>query len=368
MKSGYYMFPAIRGIQAGREYYVSMCPLRLLPKMFLFDEDELVPELRAQRQLNRARLPEMARYIYDNPQGYIFSAITASIDAQVKFDVEDDDNETGRIGILKIPMSARFVINDGQHRRAAIELALREKPELGDETIAVVFFLDVGLERSQQMFADLNRYAIRPSNSLSVFYDHRDEKANLTRKILHDSTFYRAIVEPEKTTLSARSQKLFTLSALYHATSELTNGVEFKDSDECYKTVSLFWHTLADVFKEWKSVQEGVVTAGEIRADYIHTHGVVLQALGKVGNSLLKDNAPDKFKPLRRLAKVNWRRSNADLWEGRAMTAGRVSKSELNVLLTSNAIKSFLGIALSPDEQRVEDSFNRGDHAKKSAA
>ena len=40
-----YVFPAIRGVQAGREYYVSMCPLRLLPKLFLFDEEELVPEL-----------------------------------------------------------------------------------------------------------------------------------------------------------------------------------------------------------------------------------------------------------------------------------------------------------------------------------
>ncbi len=44
-----YIFPAIRGIQAGREYYVSMCPLRVIPRIFLFDEDELKPELRAQR-------------------------------------------------------------------------------------------------------------------------------------------------------------------------------------------------------------------------------------------------------------------------------------------------------------------------------
>ncbi|GIX46911.1 MAG: hypothetical protein KatS3mg131_1122 [Candidatus Tectimicrobiota bacterium] len=37
-----YVFPAIRGVQARREYYVSMCPLRLLPKIFLFNEEELV--------------------------------------------------------------------------------------------------------------------------------------------------------------------------------------------------------------------------------------------------------------------------------------------------------------------------------------
>ena len=56
-------------------------------------------------------------------------------------------------GKLTVPMTARFIVNDGQHRRAAIEEALKERPELGDETISVVFFLDVGLRRSQQMFA-----------------------------------------------------------------------------------------------------------------------------------------------------------------------------------------------------------------------
>mgnify|MGYP001342641817 CR=1 FL=1 len=38
-----YVFPSIRGVQAGREYYVSMCPLRIIPKIFLFNEEELVP-------------------------------------------------------------------------------------------------------------------------------------------------------------------------------------------------------------------------------------------------------------------------------------------------------------------------------------
>ena len=72
------------------------------------------------------------------------------------------------VGSLRIPMLAKFVINDGQHRRARIEAALHENPELGDETIAVVFFLDVGFKRCQQVFADLNRYAVRPTTSLSI--------------------------------------------------------------------------------------------------------------------------------------------------------------------------------------------------------
>ena len=33
-----YQFTAIRGRQAAREYYVAMCPLKLLPRIFLFDD------------------------------------------------------------------------------------------------------------------------------------------------------------------------------------------------------------------------------------------------------------------------------------------------------------------------------------------
>src|SRR5437879_4958694 len=151
-----YIFSALRGVQAAREYYVAMCPLKLIPKIFLFDEDEIPPDLRAQRALNRARIPEIAQYIIENPKEYVFSSITASIDGKVRFEPLAESGPNSNIGQIVIPMTAKFIINDGQHRRAAVEEALKERPELGDETISVVFFLDTDLARSQQMFADLN--------------------------------------------------------------------------------------------------------------------------------------------------------------------------------------------------------------------
>src|SRR5262245_61669025 len=99
-----YVFPAIRGVQAGREYYISMCPMRLIPKIFIYDEPELVPELRAQRVLNKARVPEMARYVTGNRSTYIFSAITASVDAEVRFEPLASGGDGSRIGLLHIPM------------------------------------------------------------------------------------------------------------------------------------------------------------------------------------------------------------------------------------------------------------------------
>lgn len=356
-----YVFPAIRGIQAGREFYVSMCPLRLLPKLFLFDEAELVPELRAQRLLNRVRLPEIARYISENRDSYVFSAITSSVDADVRFAAASNNgSDLGMIGSLHIPMSARFIINDGQHRRAAIEMALRECPELADESIAVVFFLDRGLKRCQQMFADLNRYAIRPSRSLNVLYDHRDDKARLAKLVLESLPDFKALVEMEKSSLSAGSKKLFTLSALCTATTALVSNLELGDAED--ETAVTFWREVYGQMREWQAVRRGEVTAGAFRQRYLHAHGVVLHALGRVGNTLLHQNERDWGSKLKGLRKIDWRRSIPE-WEGRATVGGNVSKNFQNVILTTNLIKARLGLAFSPEEQRLEDAMTRGEHA-----
>ena len=351
-----YVFPAIQGIQAQRGYYVSMCPMRLIPKIFLFNEEELVPELRAQRQLNRVRVPEIARYMVGNTDSYVFSAITASVDAEVSFE-PIGDAANGRIGVLRIPMDAKFIINDGQHRRAAIEMALRDRPELADETIAVVFFLDPKLERCQQMFADLNRYAIRPSSSLGVLYDHRDELALLTKRLVASSPAFKDLVELERTTLSLRSRRLFTLSAIHHATSALLSHVESAEVAERVEKAVDFWETVAENMEEWQLVREGKLTAGEVRQDYINSHAVVLQALGRAGQTLLSQARETLEETLEPLRAIDWRRSNTSLWEGRALIGGRVSKAQQSVLLTTNVIKQRLGLDLSPEERRAEDAL-----------
>src|SRR5205823_4069099 len=204
----------------------------------------LPPELRAQRVLNKARIPEISTYILDNPKDYIFSAITASIDSEVIFEPISSSPCENRIGMLKVPMDAKFIINDGQHRRAAILSALEQKPELGNETIAVVFFLDIGLERSQQMFADLNRYAIRPSRSLGLLYDHRNDKAKLARLVIMKSAVFKDIVDLEKSSLAPRSRKLFTLSAFYNGCADLIANIATGNLDQDAQTARDFWETV----------------------------------------------------------------------------------------------------------------------------
>jgi DNA sulfur modification protein DndB len=354
-----YLFPSIRGVQAGREYYVSMCPLRLIPRIFLFDETELPPELRAQRVLNKQRVPEMSRYIVANAKDYTFSALTASIDGKVKFEPLGEAAAERSVGTLRVPMSARFVINDGQHRQAAIKEALLENPDLGDETIAVVFFLDVGLKRCQQMFADLNRHAVRPTPSLGLLYDHRDVGAQLAKELVQRVPVFSGLTEVERSTISNRSIKLFTLSGIHNATNALLMGLELKTREEQADLATEYWTEVARHIPDWGLAKDRKVSAADLRRDFIHSHALALAALARVGNALISKHPTDWKGRLKKLSSLDWSRENADLWEGRAMNAGRLSKQNVNVAMTGNVIKRHLGLPLTADEQAIDSKLRK---------
>jgi DNA sulfur modification protein DndB len=361
-----YTFPAIRGIQAGREYYVTMCPLRLIPRLFVFDDAEMAPELRAQRSLNKTRVPEIARYLVDNPDSYVFSALTASVDADVRFDPYGDEGRDRRVGTLAIPMSGRFVVNDGQHRRAAIERALAEKPTLGDESIAIVLFHDLGLERCQQMFADLNRHAIRPAKSLGVLYDHRDELSAITRLMIMRLPILQKLTDTEGSGVSTRSRKLFTLSSFYTANQALLEGTDHLPAERRVDAAAEYWSAVAQQFPEWGMVYDGVLTSGEVRREFIHSHALVLHALGKVGSTLLGLDLDPKRQEewsgtVGKLSSLDWRRC-APGWSRRATVGGAICKSGAHVLLTTAAIRTALGLPLSPAEGHAEESL-RGERS-----
>lgn len=351
-------FTAIRGVQAGREYYAAMCPLKVIPKVFLFDEEELSPELRAQRTLNKARIPEIAGYIVENPTSYIFSSITASVDGDVVFEHFSEAGPASNAGRLLIPMTARFLINDGQHRRASIESALKERPELGDETISVVFFIDGGLKRSQQMFADLNRHAIRPTKSLGILYDQRDPLSQLARQLANEVSVFRSVTEMEKTSIPNRSNKLHTLSSIYQATKTLLCKPKKSEITEDEAQLAIdFWEVVGTQIPDWQLASKKMVSCAELRRDYIHAHGIALQALASAGATLLAQHPRAWQGKLDAIHDIDWSRSNSETWEGRALISGRVSKSHSSVVLTSNLIKQRMGLDLDENEKELENTL-----------
>lgn len=354
----FYSFPAIMGKQANRDFFVLMCPMRILSKLFIFNEEELPPEHRAQRILNKARIPEMASYILNNSNDYVFSSVTASIDGVFEFEPLNP-NIDDKIGTLRVSMDSRLLINDGQHRRAAIEEAIKSSPELGDETISVVLFVDEGLRRSQQIFADLNKHAVNVSKSIGILYDSRDPIAQITKSLLEENTYLKYYTDKENPSLSKFSPKLFTLSNINETNKKLIQKLDINDP-KVVSYVSDFWNVLCQHMKEWRFVFDKEMSAKALRDDYVSSTGVVLESLGLVGNSLFKSNPNDWQDILSNINKIDWHRNNLVDWQNRVIGMnGRIVKSSNYIRLTRNLIKTKLNLPLTKDELKIENQLKK---------
>jgi DNA sulfur modification protein DndB len=141
----------------------------------------------------------------------------------------------------------------------------------------------------------------------------------------------------------------------------LVEGLASGNLDQDAKLARDFWEEVATHFPSWAQVREGRMPASEVREGFIHSHGIALQAIGKAGNALLAQHPTDWKKKLAALEKINWSRSNAKLWEGRALIGGKVSKVTTNVTLTTNVLKKALGLPLHEEEQKVESAARMRD-------
>lgn len=343
-----YRFPVVRGIQAETEYYIAMVPLKMLSKLFPADEEEFVlPEYRAQRKLNEARIPIISRYILENRDTYVFSALAASIDGKYLFHANEHNPD---IGILEVSMDSHFLINDGQHRKSAILVALKEDPSLENETISIVFYADQGLKRSQQIFTDLNKNAVKTSNSISELYDSRDEMAVITRKVIWNIEFLNLYTDKEKDILGKFSSSLFTLNTFY-TTNKTIIG---RNRDEnCETFLVNYWTLVVKHMRQWQELQNKEITKVDLRENFIATQSIVMQAFGRVGNYFyLNELQPDQF--LEKIENINWSR-NATQWYMRAIGKnGRIITNKKAALLIANVIKKEIGIPLSQEEKDAE--------------
>lgn len=343
-----YNFPAVRGIQAGREYYISMVPLKLLSRLFPAEDEVVLPEHRAQRRINEARIPEIRQYILDNRNSYVFSALSASIDGEFRFIPFNDCD----VGTLAVDMESVFLINDGQHRKAAIEAAMQEDPTLENETISLVFFEDAGLTRSQQMFTDLNKHAVKTSNSLSTLYDSRDEIAVATKHIIDTIPFFRRFTDKERDILGKNSSNLFTLNMIYKANQKILHGNCCTQEDRQF--LLRFWTLITNHVVEWQEVLNKTLTKKSLRENYIVALAITVSAFGKLGRFFYDNRSYAMEDYLTHLRNVDWLRSNTD-WVGRTIrTNGKVLNSEEAISLTCSMIKQRIGIPLSKEEKQKE--------------
>ncbi len=369
----FYTFPAVRGIQAGKEYYTAQVPYKYLVRLFVFDDDDVLPpELRAQRVLNETRANKISIYIGENLSSYVLPSLTATVSSEMSFDPIPVEGSADRLGTLHVPMDATLLINDGQHRRRGIELALAENPSLAEETICVTIYFDQGLKRSQQMFADINGNHVKPPSSINALYNHRDEFGQWVMSILDANPDIKGRIEMENSSVGKRSYKIWSLVSFGKFISHISglNSRNFstemlkKDEKSEYldSIVELITRYLAELkaLPQWHAMVLGNMSAYEAREQFVCAHAVFLEALGLLGRSLLVGNSIDTtdWKALKKLKSVDVNR-NSKVWDGRCVVLGKMQKTTDGVNSTASILLTTCGLELPLTMRKIESNFEQ---------
>ena len=332
-------FEAIKGRQASHEFYITMCTLKSVAKLFTFTDADIPKEQQAQRTLRKSRIPRIRDYILQNTEDYTFSSLTVSVDGKIYFEPVSANHPN--VGTISISQDSAILINDGQHRAAAIQEAVADEPELGRDKISVVFFEDLGLKQSQQMFADLNKHAVKPTKSLGILYDRRNDFASFVVEMSKKVPVFRGRTEMEKTSISNRSTKFFTLNALDLATKNLL-GKSKNLTDKDKETAVAFWTLVGKNIPEWVLLINRKATPFELRKEYVHANTNMLEAIALAGAVLAKEFPHDWKRKLAGLQKVDWSRTNPE-WEDKIIVKGKMTKRKEGMRLAAKVIARHCG-------------------------
>ena len=339
--------PAMRGKMGSRTYYACLMPMSGVPQFFKFTNwAGISPEDREQRVLNEKRIPDLATYIEENEDDYLFSSITASYKAEPTF---VPYAEGADIGTLKLQLGDELIINDGQHRCAGIVRALESGVPIKQDHLSVLLFPWESTDRVQQMFSDLNRFVQKTSKSLDILFDKRDEVAAATLAAIEQVPVLRELTDKENVSLGVKSTKLFTLAALYDANVELLKGREKSDILTNAALLVDYWTAVAAHMPDWAKVLNGQKLAIELRQEKIASHSTVLRALGGLGSEL--GARPDWKEHLAALETIDWSRKNPE-WENVCIVSNSVVSNRQARAATKAFIKAKLGLSLTDSETK----------------
>lgn len=353
-----FVFSVIRGIQEGREFYITRCQVSTILKVFLFDEELIPAEMRTQSNAEPAYLSDDAQYVLGSPIHQALAPIVAIIDGDLTYQPLDETPGNQDIGQITVSVDFPLIVGEGQRRLDAIKLALQERPELAESYIPVIFYQTVNSKRFQKNSNLSDRIIqFQPDELDSFQVSNRDRPTVLAKAVMAGVKVFNYLTEVERSSLPMRSQKLFTLSAIKNATQALL--VEHED-DELTEQIQLairYWNAVCANIPDWNGVLQNKVSSGTIRRDYVHGHAITLAALGHLGAALISLHPKDWEAQLKKLQQIDWSRSNPK-WKGRIIINNRISKSLNSVILMTAYVKKYFGLPFTLQEEELEKIFS----------
>lgn len=347
-------FPAVRGVQAGRIFYMACVPFRTVKNMFRVDTGDGSALSRSQREVNQNRAKKFAEYLDNNPKSFVCPALTGVIDGEGSKFIESAVDGMSNVGVLQVPMDAGLLFVDGQHRATGITKA--DLTGTSGDSAPIMLFDNMTLEERQMAFSDINGNVAKPAQALSDAYNHRDDVAELARYVATVVPSFNGFVDYERNVISANSAYLFSLKTIKEANVRLLGVKKNSEIDDGQrKLVVDFWTNWFDAIGFDIAFAGAGQEAAELRQQSIASTGVILNAAALMGNRLITQFGDDYAEHLKPLGDVDWRRKSDDFANRCVNPELRTMKSDATaVKLTANFFLIKMSVRLDPEAAQLE--------------
>lgn len=356
---------AMRGMMGDNDYYVTTIKANtLIQTVGYASEMEKWPDMtvdeRMQRELKGERIAqEIVPYLVSDPDWFFgaliidiysgwesvsFQPITEVVD--VKLDAYKDTLKVA--GFLTLPDDKSLIALDGQHRLAALSMAIRGKngipgsvdlpdtlkstlenahPDIGKADITVMF-IKHGDDNTKirKIFNKVNRYAKQTSKGDNIITSEDDMVAIIARRMFsgEDAPLHpfagQEVVNWKSNTIPLRSKNLTTLSAIYTMTEILLEreGITPKTrrNEEMLEKGRVimrdFWNesmSRIEIFQTYKEYVEKDISLGSVRKDHLLLKPVTHTALAQAV-SIAKDYGHEYTDLIDKINKINWSQEN----------------------------------------------------------
>lgn len=286
-------------------YLTTMKANTLIQNVGYASEMENWPDMsideRMQRELKGDRVAEeIVPYIVSDPE-WFFGALIVDVYSgweQVRFqpitevvsvDLAAYEDTLQRAGFLTLPDNKRLIALDGQHRLAALCMAIRGQngipgsvklpdnvretltghPEIGDADITVMFIKHENDTKIRKIFNKVNRYAKQTSKGDNIITSEDDMVAIIARRMFSEPDAPlkpingQPVVNWKSNTIPLRSKMLTTLSAIYTMSEIILSSYDItpksrRSEEELSRGTQImrnFWSVSMnglDIFKQYK--------------------------------------------------------------------------------------------------------------------
>ena len=328
--------------QGRRNHLVFSLPFNLLLEMAkLQTADNKKHKSNAEELINRPLMPqhvdEIAKYLLET-DNYILPPFIFNSSIPIK--VFAFGQGAVKLGYAVIPASIELYVTDGQHRLKAMEKAIKERPDLRNDSVTVLVVQEEDIDQIHQDFADCAKNKPIPPALLAAF-DVSNVLAKLTRQITRDLVIFTGRIDKISRTVGKDPSYLFTMNQLRICMAEFLFGSSRKEVIESrsnqqkgelnvlLEKAKIFYMEFAKINDVWKPLTQPAsktvnLDLYSLRQERIDFNTVGLQIISKVGHLIFfgKEFTNEQQNVLiRALANLDYRR-DATLWQNNVVIDG----------------------------------------------